>query len=85
MSELRAEHFAIPAEAWTRWHKLAASLSDDFFAVTLELRDARRCPSRRTLRHAAEAVQCAVEDAPGIIQRNAAKQLLADLKVTAES
>ena len=85
MSNLHSEHVAIPADAWMRWHDLAGRLSDDFFPVTLELRDARRHPSRDMLHRVAKAVQWAAGDAPGITQRNAAKQLLAELEAAAES
>ena len=85
MSNLHSAHVAIPADAWMRWHDLAGRLPDDFFPVTLELREARRRPSRDMLRRVAKSVQWAARNAPGITQRNAAKQLLAELAAAAKS
>lgn len=85
MSNLNSGHVPIPVDTWMRWHKLAANLPNDFFSVTLELRDARRSSSRDMLRRAVMAVQCAEGDALRVTQRHAAKQLLAELTAAAGS
>ena len=85
VSNLNSEYVSIPNDAWMRWHELASSLSDEFFPVALELRDARRRPSREMLRRVAQRVQWVAGDAPGTIQRNAARQLLTELNAAAGS
>lgn len=85
MNNLHSTHITIPAETWIRWHELAGSLSDDFVPLTLELRDARRCSSRIKLQQVARAVRCASTDAQAIAERNAAKQLLAELVAVVDS
>ena len=84
MSNLHSEHVPIHADAWMRWHELAANLSDDFFLIAVELRDARRCPSRDMLRRVAIAVQCAEGDALRMTQGIAAKQLVGELNAAAD-
>ena len=84
MSSINSEHVPIHADAWMRWHELAANLSDDFFLIALKLRDARRCPSRDMLRRVAIAVRCAEGDALRMTQGSAAKQLVGELNAAAD-
>ena len=85
MSNLHSTQITIPADTWMRWHELAGSLSDDFVPLTLELRDARRYPSRTKLLQVAKVAKCAATHTPAIAERNAAKQLLAELEAVVES